>query len=209
MALAQEHPGFIDAAVGIHPHHVAAATDAAWAEIADLAAAPGVVALGEMGLDFHRNLSPREAQLDGLARQLALAADRRLPVIVHDRDAHAAVAEALLAWDGPAGRRRRGILHCFSGDRALATRLSAAGYLVSFALPVTFSSARDQRDVAAWLPEGRLLAETDAPWLGPGAGTRNEPRTVLRVIDAIARLRGVEASRLVAQIAAAYGELLA
>lgn len=207
--LAAAHPDLIDAAVGIHPHHVGAATDGDWETIESLAAADGVVAVGEMGLDYHRNLSPPELQRAGLQRHLRLARDRGLPVIVHDREAHADIAEALSGWDGPEGRAWKGILHCFSGDRGLALRLHAAGYLISFALPVTFSSARGPRDAAAWLPAGGLLVETDSPWLGPGAGTRNEPTTVLRVIAEIARLRAVEPATLVAEVGASYRALLA
>ncbi len=209
VALAEAYPELVHAAVGIHPHHVATASERDWREIEELASAPRVVAIGEIGLDFYRDLAPRDAQLDGLARQLDLAARRALPVVVHDREAHADVADALLAWPGPPARPRKGILHCFSGDRELALRLAEGGYLISFALPVTFSSARGQRDAAAWLPEDALLVETDAPWLGPGTGTRNEPTTVLRVLAELARLRGVEPAALASRTAATYRSLLA
>ena len=209
VALAERHPDLVDAAVGIHPHHVGAATARDWDEVEALARAGGAVAVGEIGLDFFRNLSPRDAQLAGLARQLDLAARLALPVIVHDRDAHAEVREALLAWPGPIGRRHSGVLHCFTGDRALAETLARAGYLISFALPVSFSSARGQREAAAWLPDGSFLVETDSPWLGAGRETRNEPTTVLRVIAELARLRGVEPDAVARDAAAAYRELLA
>ena len=209
IALAEAHPGLIDAAVGVHPHYASTPSPAEWEELAALAAHPRVVAVGEIGLDFHRNLSPRLAQQAALALQLEIAAEAGQPVLVHDRDAHDEVRRALLAWSGPGGRELRGVLHCFSGDAALALDLAAAGYLVSFALPVAFSSARGPRAAAAALPEGSYLVETDSPWLAPGgAGARNEPTTALRVAAELARLRGTTPGAVVAASAAAYRRLL-
>lgn len=209
IALAEAHPGLVDAAVGVHPHFAAAPSAADWDELATLAAHPAVVAVGEIGLDFHRNLSPRPEQMAALARQLEIAASVRRPVLVHDRDAHEEVRAALLAWSGPAGSGLRGVLHCFSGDAALALDLAAAGYLVSFALPVSFSSARGPRAAAAALPEGTFLVETDSPWLAPGgAGARNEPTTALRVAAELARLRGTTPEAIAASAAEAYRALL-
>ena len=208
VALAQRHPGVVDAAVGIHPHYAAAASEADWLELETLARDPGVVAIGEIGLDFHRNLSPPDAQRDALARQLDLATDRELPVLVHDREAHAEVTRALLAWTGIADRVARGVLHCFSGDREMALALSAAGYLVSFALPVSFASAHGPRAAAAALPPGRYLTETDAPWLAPGRDRRNEPTTVLRVAAQLARLRATTIETVAAETSAAYAALV-
>lgn len=207
--LAEAHPGLVDAAVGVHPHYAAAPSSADWDELAFLAAHPRVVAVGEIGLDFHRNLSPRAEQQAALARQLAIAAAAGKPVLVHDRDAHAEVLEALTAWTGPAGRELRGILHCFSGDTELALALAAAGYLISFALPVSFSSAHGPRAAAAALPEGTFLVETDSPWLPPGgADARNEPTTALRVATELARLRGTTPEAIAAASTAAYRRLV-
>lgn len=209
ITLAEAHPGLIDAAVGVHPHYAAAPSTADWDELAALAAHPRVVAVGEIGLDFHRNLSPRAEQQAALSLQLTIAAAAGKPVLVHDRDAHAEVLEALVAWPGPVGRELRGILHCFSGDAALALGLAAAGYLISFALPVSFSSAHGPRAAAAALPEGAFLVETDAPWLAPGgAGARNEPTTALRVAAELARLRDTTPEAIAAAAAAAYRRLL-
>lgn len=209
IALAEAHPALIDAAVGVHPHYASAPSAAEWDELAGLAAHPRVVAVGEIGLDFHRNLSPRLAQQSALALQLEIAAGVSKPVLVHDRDAHAEVLAALLAWPGPAGRGLRGVLHCFSGDAALALDLAAAGYLVSFALPVAFSSAKGPRAAAAALPEGSLLVETDSPWLAPGgAEGRNEPTTALRVAAELARLRGTTPEAIAAGSAGAYRRLV-
>jgi TatD DNase family protein len=209
IALAEAHPELIDAAVGVHPHFAATPTAAEWDEVASLAGEPAVVAVGEIGLDFHRDLSPREAQREALERQLAIAAAAGKPVLVHDREAHDEVRAALLGWQGPGAGRLRGILHCFSGDAALAADLAAGDYLVSFALPVSFSSAIGPRAAAAALPEGTYLVETDSPWLAPGGGEqRNEPTTALRVAAELARLRGTTAEAIAASVAGSYRALI-
>jgi TatD DNase family protein len=209
VALAEAHPELIDAAVGVHPHFSAAPTAADWDELAALAADPRVVAVGEIGLDYHRDLSPREAQRAAFERQLAMAAAVGKPVLVHDRDAHDEVRTALLAWEGPGVAALRGVLHCFSGDAALAGDLAAGGYLISFALPVTFSSARGPRTAAAALADGTYLVETDSPWLAPGGGEqRNEPTTALRVAAELARLRGTSPEAISAATADAYRRLV-
>jgi TatD DNase family protein len=209
VTLAGAHPELIDAAVGVHPHFSAAATPADWDELAALAADPRVVAVGEIGLDFHRDLSPREAQRAALDRQLAIAASVGKPVLVHDREAHDEVRTALLAWEGPGAGALHGVLHCFSGDAELAQDLADGGYLISFALPVSFSSARGPRAAAAALPEGRYLVETDAPWLAPGGGEqRNEPTTALRVAAELARLRGTTPEAIAVGTQEAYSVLV-
>ncbi len=209
VALAGAHPELIDAAVGVHPHFSADPTTAEWDELAALAADPRVVAVGEIGLDFHRDLSPREAQRDALGRQLAFAAAAGKPVRVPDRDAHDEVRTALLAWEGAGTGAPRGVLHCFSGDAALAHDLAAGGYLISFALPVSFSSARGPRAAAAALPDGSYLVETDSPWLAPGGGEqRNEPTTALRVAAELATLRGSSPEAIASAVADAYRRLV-
>jgi TatD DNase family protein len=164
--------------------------------------------VGEIGLDLFRNLSPPDVQRHAFARQLALAADAGRPVLVHDRDAHAEVSAALLGWAGRPGHAARGVLHAFSGDAEMAERLTGAGFLVSFALPVAFRSATGPREAAAALTAGRFLVETDAPYLGPDRERRNEPTTVLRVVGELARLRQAEPDSLVAPIRAAYVALV-
>jgi TatD DNase family protein len=205
--LARRHPE-ITAAVGIHPHFAAEATTADWDELADLAAASEVGAIGEIGLDYFRNLSSPEAQREAFARQLALATATGKPVLVHDRDAHDDVRQTLLAWPG-AGREVRGVLHAYSGDANLAQEVTAAGFLVSFALPLTFRSAKGPRAAAAALPDGTFLVETDSPWLAPqGAGARNEPTTALRVVVELARLRNEAPEALAAEIGRTFDRLL-
>ncbi len=208
VALAAARPVLIQAAVGVHPHFAAAAGGDDWDELATLAERPEVVAVGEIGLDFFRNLSPPDVQRAAFERQLALAATVGKPVLVHDRDAHDEITSRLLDWRGP-GRHVRGVLHAFSGDAAMAMRLVSAGFLVSFALPVAFKSAIGPRAAAPVLPDGAYLTETDSPWLAPGgAGQRNEPTTVLRVVAELARLRGTTPEEVAQAVRAAYDRLL-
>ena len=204
LELARRHPGVVSAAVGIHPHFVANIPDADWAELAELAASPQAAAVGEIGLDYFRNLSPPDVQRPAFDHQLELAARLGKPVLVHDRDAHQDVRTTLLDWTG------RGVLHAFSGDAAMALEMTAAGFLISFALPLTFSSAAGPRAAAAGIPAGSFLVETDSPWLAPGGrGARNEPTTAVRVAVELARLRNVPPEEIATQVAEAYERLLA
>jgi TatD DNase family protein len=207
LSLADRHPRLVQAAVGIHPHHAVTATERDWAQLEVMAAEPAAVAVGEIGLDFFRNLSPPEVQRAAFARQLDLARRVAKPVLVHDRDAHEAVSEALALWQGPPGRVLKGVLHCFSGDEAMARRMASAGFLISFALPVSFRSAVGPRAAAAALATDGVLIETDSPWLAPGTG-RNEPTTVLRVAVELARIRDEDVGRLVSTIRSSYERLL-
>ncbi|MDQ2673801.1 MAG: TatD family hydrolase [Chloroflexota bacterium] len=208
LELAQRQPGIVHAAVGVHPHDASAMDEAGWARLETLAAEPGCVAIGEIGLDYHRLLSPADAQRDAFGRQLALAARLGRPVLVHDRDAHRDVEAALLAWEGRRGSTARGVLHAYSGDGPMAARLSAAGYLLSFALPVAFRSAVGARQAGELLGDGRFLVETDAPYLGPDRDRTNEPTTALRVIAELARLRGVTPESLVGPVGEAFRALI-
>lgn len=211
LELAARHAPLVEAAVGVHPHDASAMDEAGWARLETLARDPRARAIGEIGLDHFRNLSPPDVQRDAFERQLALAATLGLAVLVHDRDAHDDVADALLAWTGRPGSDARGVLHAFSGDAAMALRLVGAGFLVSFALPLAFGGARSRgpRSAAAAVAPDRLLVETDSPYLGPDREANNEPTTVARVASELARLRGVEAEDLVVPIRAAYGRLVA
>ena len=211
LELAARYPDLLRPAVGIHPNWAGAATEADLRRVEELAAEPSVVAIGEIGLDAHRTHSAPDVQQAMLGRMLDLAGRRDLPVLVHDRDAHAATRGALVAWAaGRASTRVAGVLHCFSGDADMARQLAAAGFLISFALPVAFSSSRGPRAAAAGLSEEALLVETDAPYLGPGgAGTRNEPTTVLRVAAELARLRGTTPESIATAASVNLGRLLA
>ena len=206
--LAERHAPLVQAAVGVHPHYAAATGESAWRELEELVADPRCAAVGEIGLDFFRNLSPPDVQRAALHRQLAVAAGAGLPVLVHDREAHREVTEDLLAWEGRAHSAARGVLHAFSGDAAMAATLTARGFLVSFALPLTFRSAVGPRQAAPLIPAGSYLLETDAPYLGPDRDGRNEPTTLLRVAAELAVLRGVDPPALVVEARQAFERLI-
>jgi TatD DNase family protein len=202
LELAERHSPLIRAAVGVHPHYAAATDDLAWRAIEALVDDPHCSAVGEIGLDFFRNLSPPDVQRDALDRQLSLAAARDLAVIVHDREAHDEVTAVLTRWSG-----RRGVLHAFSGDAAMAEQLTARGFLVSFALPISFRSAVGPRAAAAAIGPETYLVETDAPYLGPDRERRNEPTTALRVAAEVARIRGIDPQRVADEALRAYERL--
>jgi TatD DNase family protein len=187
--LAQQHAGRIFAGVGTHPHDASTLTPAALVEQRMLAHEPGVVAIGEIGLDFYRNLSPRDVQRDALVAQLALARELDLPVILHNRESHEEMISLLRAH--AAGLR--GVFHCFIGDRAMATDALDLGFYLSFAGPLTYPRNEDLRDVAAWAPADRILVETDSPYLSPQPlrGKRNEPQHVALVARILSQARGV------------------
>ena len=194
VALAAAHPGRLFAGVGTHPHDAATLTAEALAGQRTLARAPGVVAIGEIGLDFYRNLSPRQTQLDALAAQLTLARELDLPVILHNRESHA----EMLAMLREHGHGLRGVFHCFIGDKAMAQDALDLGFYLSFAGPVTFPKNVELAEVAAWAPAERILVETDSPYLTPPPfrGKRNEPRHVALVARRVAELRGLRFEEL-------------
>ena len=185
----------ISAAVGIHPHDAAAVPYDYLAQLETLAAAPGVVALGEMGLDFYRDRSPRPVQKKVFREQLALARQLDLPVILHDRDAHAELIQILREDGLPVAG---GVLHCFSGDLSLAGEAMALGLYISIAGPVTYQRNNDLREVASAVPREKLLLETDAPFLTPvpRRGRRNEPANIAFTAETVAALRGCKAAEL-------------
>ena len=194
LALAAEYD-FIFAAVGVHPHEVRELPPDYLERLREMCRRPGVVALGEIGLDYYRDLSPREVQRKVFREQLALARELDLPVIIHDRDAHGDVLD-ILRKDGvgPAG----GVMHCFAGSLEMAAACMEMGFYISFAGPVTYPNARRPKEVAAAVPLERLLVETDAPYLAPQVhrGKRNEPAYVRHVAEQIAALRGIAVEEL-------------
>jgi TatD DNase family protein len=197
-ALAVREPD-VWAAVGIHPHEAADADDAALAEIERLAGSPRVVAIGETGLDFFRNLAPREAQERALRDQLALARRTRKPVLIHCREAHEETLGLLGAADV---REHGGIMHCFSGDVAIARRCLDLGLLVSLAGPVTYPKPGALPEVARFVPADRLVVETDCPFLPPQPyrGKRNEPAYLAITATRVAELRGEPLAELAARM---------
>jgi len=188
VALAAREPD-VWAAVGIHPHDASSADDTALVEIERLASDARVVAIGETGLDFFRDLAPREAQARAFRAQLALARRTGKPVLVHCRDAHEETL-SLLAAEGT--RERGGIMHCFSGDLAIARRCLDLGLLISLAGPVTYPKPGALPEVARMIPSDRLVVETDCPYLPPQPyrGQRNEPAYVAITAARVAELRG-------------------
>jgi TatD DNase family protein len=194
--LAAEYPDRVFAAVGVHPHDATTLDEASLATLRDLAQRPGVVAIGETGLDFYRNLSPRQTQFDALITQLHLARERDLPVIIHNRESHAEMVSTLRAH----AVGLRGVFHCFTGDRAMARDALDLDFWLSFAGPVTYPRNVELAEVAAWAPLDRILVETDAPYLAPQPfrGKRNEPRHVAVTARRIAELRGMPFEELAA-----------
>jgi TatD DNase family protein len=188
LKIAGAHP-FIHAAIGIHPHNASTLDLAALDFLEKHARDPNVVALGEIGLDFFRNRSPREDQLRAFRAQLDLAESLKLPVIIHDRDAHAETLQILQEEKPPCG----GVLHCFSGDIAMARACIDLGFLISIPGTVTFKNAATLHAVATDIPLEHLLIETDCPFLTPEPhrGKRNEPAYVRFVAEKIAQLKKI------------------
>ena len=188
IALAQAEPN-VWASVGVHPHDAMDADEGVLAEIARLAEASRVVAIGEIGLDFFRDLSPRDVQERVFRHLIGLARRVHKPVIVHCRDAH---AEVLSILSEERVSEVGGIMHCFSGDVAVARRCLDLGLLVSLAGPVTYPNARALPEVARFVPGDRLVVETDCPFLPPQGyrGKRNEPAYLALTAAHVARLRG-------------------
>lgn len=186
---------FMYASVGIHPHHAAEVTEETYTLLREMAKNPKVVALGEMGLDYYRDLSPRDAQAEVFRRQIALARELRLPVIIHDRDAHRDIV-AILKEEKAS--EVGGVLHCFSGDWVMARECLNLGFHISLAGPVTFQNGLTAQEVAKLVPLDRLLIETDCPYLAPTPyrGKRNEPAYVRLVAEKIAALRRMPVERL-------------
>lgn len=190
--LARQFP-FLAATVGIQPNNVAEAAPGDWDEVARLVERPGVVALGETGLDRHWDFTPFAQQEDYFARHLDLARKHGLAIVIHCREAEADVA-AMLRADYDRHGPVRGVMHSFTGDLATARACLDMGLYVSFAGMLTYKSAQNLRDVARQIPVERLLVETDSPYLAPVPvrGRRNEPGFVVHTLNCLAGLHGME-----------------
>jgi TatD DNase family protein len=194
--LADRHP-MVYAAVGMHPHDAKELNGTALAELRQLAKHPKVVAVGEIGLDFYRDLSPRNVQRRAFKAQLAWAAKLGKPVIIHDRDAHDEILDTLTGWAAGLGNSplagRLGVLHTFSGDVAMATQAVELGFYISISGPVTYKKPGHLPEVVVAVPLDRLLVETDCPYLSPQSyrGKRNEPAYVRLVAERVAEFRGM------------------
>ncbi len=199
--LSAQHPGVIYAAVGWHPNSTAHFTPADLAHVRQLAAQPAVVAIGEIGLDYYWDKSPKERQAEAFEAQLALAAELKLPVIIHNRDSSADLVPMLERWAAslPAAQRARaGVLHSVSAPFELAMRAVEAGFYVGFTGPITYKNAEETRRLAAAVPLERILVETDGPYLTPipYRGKRNEPAYIPYIIERIATARQMDAEQV-------------
>lgn len=197
VALAERHAG-VWATVGVHPHEANSADDGTLARIAEVAASPMVVAIGEIGLDYYRDRSPRAVQRDAFERQLTLADRLELPVVIHSRDAAEDTYTILRAWQRRRGGPAHGVMHCFGYDGEWATRFLELGFLLSVPGTVTYPKAERGQQVAQMLPEDAMLVETDCPYLTPQPwrGKRNEPAYLPATVAFVAGLRGVPAERI-------------
>jgi len=196
-----EHHQNVFAAVGVHPHDAKDCTPTRIAQLRELAASKKVVAIGESGLDFYYMHSPREAQEASLRAHLELAGELDLPIVIHCRDAERRMVEIVREAGIP---RRGGVIHCFTGDADAAREFLALGFCISFSGIITFRNAASVREAAAIVPDDRVMVETDAPYLAPEPyrGKRNEPAYVMRTLEVVANLRGVDATALGAQVIA-------
>ena len=188
MDFAAAHEGAF-AAVGVHPHEAKDAPEDYLDTISEMLKAPKVVALGEIGLDYYYDLSPRDMQKRVMAEQVALAVRLDVPVIFHIRDAHGDMVDFFRAQK----KLPQGIIHCFSGSPEIAREYVRMGFYISFAGPLTFKKAPHLQAAAQEVPMDRLLVETDSPYLSPEPkrGRRNEPAHVVYTLAKLAELRGL------------------
>jgi TatD DNase family protein len=185
LRVARSHE-FMVATVGVHPHDASKATEETFTKLEALAADPKVVAIGEIGLDYHYDLSPRPVQVEVFERQLEIAGRVGKPVVIHTREAWADTMRRL-------GGGRAGAVHCFTGDAQQAREALDLGFYLGFGGVITFPKAEATREAARMAPADRILVETDCPYLAPvpHRGKRNEPAFVVEVVRRLAELRGV------------------
>jgi TatD DNase family protein len=201
--LAEQHP-FIYATIGVHPHDASKASEETWTRLSQLAAHPKVLAIGEIGLDYHYDFSPRPVQQEVFARQLESATSAGKPIVIHTREAWDDTL-ALIRTHGHAG----GIMHCFTGDAAQARQALDLGFHLSFGGVLTFPKADALREAARLAPDDRILLETDCPYLAPvpHRGKRNEPAFMVETARRLAEVRGVTAEHIAAVTTANFERL--
>ncbi len=192
VALAKKYD-FVYAVVGVHPHDAESMTDATLSQIASLAAEKKVVAIGEIGLDYYYDNSPRDTQRYWFKKQMKLASQLNMPVVIHSRDAMEDTIK-ICRENKVCG----GVIHCFSGSAESARIFLDMGYYISFAGPVTFKNAKALPEVAKIVPEDKILIETDSPYLSPEPhrGERNSSLNVHCVAEKLAEIRGVTAQHI-------------
>ena len=206
LAIAERFPE-VFCSVGTHPHYAHEELDVTAADLAAHSRAANVVALGEAGLDYHYDNSPREAQERGFRTHIAAAREIGLPLVIHSREADDDTARILEEEMGKGAFTA--VLHCFTGGRDLARRAVALGHFVSFTGILTFKNSDTLRAIAAELPADRILVETDAPYLAPGKlrGKRNEPAYVVETAKVLAETRGVSFDEIARQTTANFYRL--
>ena len=209
VALAEKHEE-IYCAIGVHPHDAKLFDNAAQQRLMDLANQCGrVIAWGEIGLDYHYDHSPRDVQREVFRRQLLIARELQLPVVIHSRDADDDTIEILRGRS--TNRNHTGVLHCFGGTLKMAEQAIDLGFYVSFAGNLTFKKADDLRAIAQALPLDRLLIETDCPYLTPVPfrGKRNEPARVVETARLLAELKGLKIADIARITTENFGKLFA
>lgn len=199
-ALAAAHAN-VYGVVGIHPHEAKYFDENTLPALAALLQQPRIVGVGEIGLDYYYDHSPREIQRDVFARQLDFAYEQGVPAVFHVRDAHGDVTDLFRAQRG---RLPAGVLHCYTGSVESAREYLSMGFYISFSGSVTFKNAHNLQEAARYVPIDRLLVETDSPYLAPAPmrGQRNEPAYVRYVAEKVAELRGIPLEELIAQTTA-------
>jgi len=186
---------FVYSSVGWHPHDAIDCTDEDLAWIRSLIEHPKVVALGEMGLDYYWDHSPRDVQAEVFRKQIAIAKETGLPIIIHDRDAHEDVVRILKEENA---QEVGGVMHCFGGDLKIMEECLNMNFMIGLGGPVTFKNAKLPKEIAAHVPLDRLVVETDCPYLAPHPyrGKRNETGYVRFVAETIAQIRGLSLEEL-------------
>jgi TatD DNase family protein len=198
LAIAEKYPD-VFCSVGTHPHHAHEELDIGASDLIAIAKHPKVVAIGEAGLDYHYDTSPREAQERGFRAHIAASRETGLPLVIHSREADADMTRILREETGKGAFPA--VLHCFTGGRDLAFAAIELGLYIGFTGILTFKNGQDLRDIAAALPAERVLVETDAPYLAPQPyrGKRNEPSYVVETAKMLAATRGVPADEIARQ----------
>jgi TatD DNase family protein len=203
--IAEQHD-WIYTSVGVHPHDAAKVEEQHYGQLEELSKHRKVIAIGETGLDYYYDNSPRDTQREVFQRQVAIAKKVGLPVIVHTRDADADTEEILRRESPP-----RGVIHCFTASDAFADFALGIGFVISFSGIVTFPNAKAIAEIARRIPPDRILIETDCPYLAPvpNRGKRNEPGFAADTARFVAQLRGMAADELAAQTSANFARLFA